>query len=522
MASQRAQNQLSKQLDINAPGTAPVTARFVPAILQNPTPQQPFPSYTIGYNPLNEPDTVSQAIPPRPANSQGSGHPFHMLSDENLHPVLFRLEPGPEALAGVPVPLLVDQQTGLIEHGNGGRPLRFFSHLPRWVAADVSGMLMEFWIRLDQRVEMSDILDRINSQGKVARSNTLNMRRIRFREIINVPAISPGRQLPTVNEVELIGKLTREQVILNTAMVVDLPGNRLLQPRLVNGKTILGYVDSGLAVDHYIADFGLPIPVPSGRTIVTLELRKRLQTLAQRRGLGNAATDYTKLSRDLLPSWWVKDRWARPMADLDGKSHEAFVGDLLDRHPPATIRPRFRRPVLPPAAPMAPMQPLPQPAPAPLPLPPPPAPRNAAALFPRPGQANAASGGVVRAGATVNSGSIDPRLLAAGSTTTASVAASGVGGAFPGSSAGAPGARVRQFHVVTPRGTSYFVEAATPEAARQVAQPAGWQAEVDQGNDSGPGAGGFVWGEEEERAARCLQEFLASGQWEEGAQGEEE
>ncbi|EXJ80520.1 hypothetical protein A1O1_08666 [Capronia coronata CBS 617.96] len=527
MASHRVQHQLAKQLEINAAGTA-LVATPRPTTLQNPTPQQPFPTYHIGYNPLSNVGRVAQAIPPRPANGHGSAHPFEMLAEENLHPVLFRLEPGPDRLHGVPVPLLVDQATGLIEHGNGGRPLRFFSHLPRWIAANVSGMLMELWIRLDPRVEMSDIIDRVNAQAqvKMPRANTLIMRRIRFREIINVPALSPGRQMPTANEVQLIGNLSREQILLNTAMAVDLAGNRLLQPRLVNGKTILGYIDSGLAVDHYIADFCLPIPIPSGRMVVSLELRKRLQTLARRRGLGNTPTDYHKLSRDLAPSWWVKKGEARPMADLDGKSHEEFVGDLLGQHPPATARARVRRPVLPsaaaaatvpptlplPAAPMVPMQPPRTSAGAAPPIfPPTPlsGARNAAALFHCPGQANAASGTAVPAGATVNSGLIDPRLLVAASTTMAtSSAVPGVGGL----SAGASGAGVRRFHVVTPTGTSNYVEAATAEAARQVARPASSsQTAADHGNRSDPGAGGYVWGEEEARAARYLREFIARG-----------
>lgn len=519
MASQRVQSQLAKQLDINAAGTAPSTSNPVPNILYSATTQPPFPTYSIGYNPFSDVDRITQPIPARPANGQGSAHPFEMLSEDNLHPILLRLEPSSSPLQGTPVPLLVDQATGLIEHGNGARPLRFFSHIPRWVAANVSGMLMELWIRLDPRVEMSDILDRVNgTQGKTPRPNTMNMRRIRFREIINVPASNPGRQMPTANEVMMIGNLTREQILLNTAMFVDLAGNRLLQPRIVSNKTILGYVDSGLAIDHYIADFSVPIPIPSSRTIVTLELRKRLQTLAQRRGLGNATTDYNKLSRDLLPSWWGKNGDAKPITDLDGKTHEEFVGDLLERHPPAASRARARRPAAaasapsaapPAAAPTAQLQPMrqsPGAAAQVTSLPAPAAHRNAA-IFPRPGQANAGFGAAdsVRAGATVNSGLIDPRLS---------------GAAAVGS--GAPGTGLQQFHVATPTGTSYYVEAHNAEAARQAARPLDLQTDADDGTRSGSGAGGFVWEEEEERAARYLMEFVAGGGYEEGAQGEVE
>ncbi|KAL2432836.1 hypothetical protein ABEF95_015452 [Exophiala dermatitidis] len=519
MASQRAQIQLAKHLDINAPGTVQGPSSSQSHHLLNLSSQQSFPTYALGYDPLDDVEEMQQPIPARPANGQGTEHPFDMLSETNLHPILFRIEPGLDPFQGVPVPLLVDQQTGLIEHGNSGHPLRYFSHLPRWVATDVAGMVLELWIRLDSRVQMSDILDRVNVNGKMPRPNTLNMRRIRFREIINVPAMYPGRSMPTANEVQLIGNLTREQILLNTSMAVDLQGNRLLRPCLVNNKTVAGYVDSGLSIDFFIADFGLPIPIPGRRTIVTLELRKRLQQLARRRGLGNRPADYNKLSKDLLPSWWNKSVAVTPMPDLDGKSHDEFVADLLDRLAPTTTRNRVRRPgMMSSASPAGPAAPASAPVSAttipvarsalpapPLPshagaatqstssqLPPsttPSALRNAAAFFPRPSQTGAM-------GVTTNSNFIDPRLLVSLPTRTKLT--------------GAPLAGVGQFQVATPTGTSYYVEAATQGAAAQVARPG-----IDQGDRSDQGAGGLR--EEEERAAWILSEYIASGQFEEGA-----
>ncbi|KAL2432818.1 hypothetical protein ABEF95_013423 [Exophiala dermatitidis] len=527
MASQRAQIQLAKQLDINAPGTVQGPSSSSQSYhLLTSTSQQSFPTYALGYDPLDDVEEVRQLIPARPANGQGTEYPFQMLAEDNLHPILFRIEPGPDSFQGVPVPLLVNQQTGLVEHGNSGQPLRYFSHLPRWVATDVAGMVLELWVRLDSRVQMSDILDRVNVNGKMPRPNTLNMRRIRFREIINVPAMNPGRSMPTANEVQLLGNLTREQILLNTSMAVDLQANRLLRPCLVNNKTVAGYVDSGLPVDFFIADFGLPIPIPGRRTIVTLELRKRLQNLARRRGLGNRRADYNKLSKDLLPSWWNKSVAVTPIPDLDGKSHDEFVADLLERLAPTTTRNRVRRRGMMSSAPPT-GSPTPASAavgaagtPTPLPvtrsafpalplpshagaatqstssqLPPSTTPlalRNAAAFFPRPSQTGAV-------GVTTNSNFIDPRLLISLPTRTRRTVVP----------SGAPLAGVGQFQVATPTVTSYYVEAATQEAATQVARPG-----IDQGDRSDQGAGRRE--EDEERATRILGDYLASGQFEEG------
>ena len=260
-----------------------------------------------------------------------------MLSDSNLHPILFQMEPYPTIISETDVPILIDQATGLIEYGNNNNILRYFSHIPRWVAFDVSGALMELWLRLDPRVEMSDILDRLNliPGKKVPKPNAYNMRRLRFRETINVPGFTTGRQHPTTAEVDLIFLQTREQILLNTAMIVDLPNNRLLKPDLIAD----GYIDSGLPLDYFLRGFSAPIQdhIPSNRQNLVLELRKRMQRIAMHHGLGTHPQDFHKLPRDLDPAWWHKgEAGTRQITEIDGKTHYEWMSELNERYPGIT------------------------------------------------------------------------------------------------------------------------------------------------------------------------------------------
>lgn len=62
--------------------------------------------------------------------------------------------------------------------------------LPRYIAKDIPGYILEVWFRLDHRLEMNDILMRIerDNYGSVPSGNTLSMRRICFRETFGASA----------------------------------------------------------------------------------------------------------------------------------------------------------------------------------------------------------------------------------------------------------------------------------------------------------------------------------------------
>ncbi|KAI1626767.1 hypothetical protein EDD37DRAFT_228795 [Exophiala viscosa] len=347
MASQRAQSQLNRHIVIDIAGTTPANIQAPPTLLNQPA-RPAFPAYRLGYNAGANVTRVAQIIPPPPANRQGLAHPYNMLAEDNLHPALFQIEAFPNNLAQVPVPLLVNQQTGQVETNSTGREIRYFWHMPRWVALDVSGMLMELWLRLDPRVEMRDILDRINTGNRAMPGpNVFNMRRNRFRLSINVPSQNTGRQMPSATEVEMLGLLTREQILLNTSMLVDLPHNRLLQPVLANDRRTLGYVDARLPIDHFLVAFPMPIPIPTNRQLVTLQLRHRMQTLAMLRGLGHGANAYTTLPINLQPAWWNERRQGGNVqvgriVDIDDRTHEEFVQGLLTQYP-ARVQQTARR-----------------------------------------------------------------------------------------------------------------------------------------------------------------------------------
>ncbi|KIW19916.1 hypothetical protein PV08_00491 [Exophiala spinifera] len=358
MASARAQSQLSKRVDLDIPGTIPSIVQAPQVILGNHPPQPTFPAYNVGYNVHGQMQQVHQQIPPRPRPGRGSAHPYHMSTQANLHPILFQLEPAPSPLTNVDVPLLVNAQTEEIETGPGpqSRPLRYFWHLPRWVDVDVLGHTMELWLRLDPRVRMADILDRINVVDNRPNANVFNMRRIRFRDAIHVPAMDTVRRDPGATEVELLGRLTREQVLLNTAMRVDLRNNRLLKPVLDHTRSTLGFVDSGLPIDYFVSTYAFPIPIPSDRQVITLALRHRMQRLAVAQGHGRGATAYNDLHINLIPPWWHRRSDARParIAAIDNLTHREWMDNYINgqgrrptlpRQPHRQLRQQQQRPV---------------------------------------------------------------------------------------------------------------------------------------------------------------------------------
>ncbi|OCT54700.1 hypothetical protein CLCR_02972 [Cladophialophora carrionii] len=336
MASHRVQIQLSQHLALNAENIVVTPTAPISNILPNPPYQPVFPTYSMDYRAGIQ--VVRQAIPARPADGQGTHHTYHMATHGNLHPILLQMEPAPNPIAGVVVPGLVDEATNQFVRGNDGTPLRYFSHLPRWVHHDVSGMLIELWMRLDPRVEMRDILNRINAHPtkKTIGPSGYNMKRSRFRETIDVPPFTTGRQHPCSFEIDVINNQTREQLLLNTCMLVDLPSNRMFKPVMASDRVILGYVDSCLPLDYFLRGFPTPIPLPSDRQNIALQLRSRLQTLAIRCNLGNQPQNYKNLPENLKPTWWQKSQEPQgplPIHQVDSLTHNEWIAQLCRQYP---------------------------------------------------------------------------------------------------------------------------------------------------------------------------------------------
>lgn len=163
-----------------------------------------------------------------------------------------------------------------------GNTVRYFALLPRYIAHDVSGALVEFWFRLDHRLKMNDILDRMEPHAGSPHptANLLNMRRGRFREDIKVLASSASRPLPTRKDIDIIGKLNQLQVCFNTSMKVDLDAGRFWKPSFpgprykaeTGRKHELKYIDARLPLDHFLQD--LITTIPTRRMIGFLLLRR--------------------------------------------------------------------------------------------------------------------------------------------------------------------------------------------------------------------------------------------------------
>jgi len=248
-----------------------------------------------------------------------------MFTAADLPPLLFRIEPYKERFRigndDIPVPVLHDQATNRPVVTNRGATLRFFSFLPRYISHTVPGALLEFWFRLDYRLEMNDILMRIESPpGNMVRANTLNMRRNRFRHTINVQAWMDCRTFPPQHDLDVARQYSAYQICLNTCMKVDLANSRFLKPTFNNiscqPNALTGWVDAGIAGDYFLTQ--VVTSIPTRRMVGILALLQRTQELAIVLGHGNAWDNYKYLSEDDAPPWWNDRRKGQGQADGRG------------------------------------------------------------------------------------------------------------------------------------------------------------------------------------------------------------
>lgn len=225
--------------------------------------------------------------------------------------VLFQIEPNRDMFKigndDVPVPVLYDASTNRPVVTNRGATLRYFSFLPRYIAHDICGALLEFWFRLDYRLEMNDILMRIESPpATMVRANTLNMRRNRFRDNINVNAWMDCRTFAPQHDLDVVRQYSEHQICLNTCMKVDLARQRFLKPVFsdISCRPVsrLGYVDAGLPLGAFLQQ--LVTTVPTRRMIGTMALLQQTQELAVILGHGSSWDNYKYLSEDDAPPWW--------------------------------------------------------------------------------------------------------------------------------------------------------------------------------------------------------------------------
>lgn len=336
---------------IVVPGT-PFTSTLV-----QPPARIYYPAYDLGYVPgsliFYAPMHIANPPPIPEQFKYTSQHVYGDFSVVDLPDILFRLEAPPDRFndpenpdQDLPVPLLYDAATRQPITNSQGDGLRYFAFLPRYIAKDTPGCMLEFWFRLDFRLEMNDVRMRIERDGAgvIPSGNTLNMRRIRFRENLKAYAWGASRIWPVEGELKVLDDLTAHQICLNTSMEIDTRSLRLLKPTFdpldVKCAAPLGYFPSGLKMDKFLADPSGPIP--SQRMMSRMLLRRRLQTLVSIMRPGAAGISrlaWRSLDARDAPGWWTRGNKTadgspknRKIREIDNLTHKEYleqeIGDV--------------------------------------------------------------------------------------------------------------------------------------------------------------------------------------------------
>lgn len=335
---------------MNANGIQPTPAEQLNIVV--PPTMMFYQPYTLGYTPgttaIHLPGNTANPPPAADQYNHTSPHTYSQFTPTDLPPILFRLEHkqdtfiDPTTGEDIPVPALCDAATRRQIVTSRGDRLRYFSFLPRFIATDVPGAQLEFWFRLDYRLEMNDIRMRMerNPAGALPRNNTLNMRRVRFRNNIGADTWASSRSWPVQAEVYLLDNLTGMNICLNTTMKVDVANNRFLKPTFHADDTNcrgppIGYFDTGLPMNYFLANKCSAIP--SRRMFARICLKIRLQRLKMAITPGPAGRTpeaYHNLGRDDDPPWWHDnhrnaaaraDQNGRVIYELDGQTHRTFM-----------------------------------------------------------------------------------------------------------------------------------------------------------------------------------------------------
>lgn len=316
--------------------------------IASPPPRIHYSAYNVGY-PLGTlrvflPRAVCD--PPSVENQHDhfSPHTYQHFPVTDLPDLLFRLEPpvdrfvDPNTSEDYPVPALYDATSRQQITTSRGDKLRYFSFLPRYIATHVTGALLEFWFRLDPRLEMNDVRMRIekDATGTFPAGNTLQMHRGRFRGNIGAESWGASRTWPVKVDVEVLDTRTTLQICLNTTMIVDSTTHRLFKPTFAidnphcappkTGEPQQTYFDAGLAPMIFLTN--LSGPVPSRKMMARIVLRRRLQELRMivmpEGSLGALA--YRDLPVADSPSWW----YTRKRLDEVGAAREGRSIDEID------------------------------------------------------------------------------------------------------------------------------------------------------------------------------------------------
>ncbi|KAF7179712.1 hypothetical protein CNMCM7691_008761 [Aspergillus felis] len=128
----------------------------------------------------------------------------------------------------------------------GGKWVRDIEILPDHISSDVEEFRVEAWMRLDRRIHLQDIIDRMHKDFAIER-NALQQRNVRFRKAFHLIAWSSGNKISCQLEQDVLKKMS-EQNINPT-----LNSTRGLTPGLINPE--LGEAGGRIALpDNYGPD----------------------------------------------------------------------------------------------------------------------------------------------------------------------------------------------------------------------------------------------------------------------------
>ncbi|OAX83006.1 hypothetical protein ACJ72_02637 [Emergomyces africanus] len=108
-----------------------------------------------------------------------------------------------------------------------GLDLRVFDILPDRISTNVEEFRVEAWMRLDRRIQLHDITDRMNPEFRIA-NNALQQRGVRFRQAFNILSWGSGNKQTKVVEDQL------EQKMQARGIDPTLNSTRGLTPGLIN------------------------------------------------------------------------------------------------------------------------------------------------------------------------------------------------------------------------------------------------------------------------------------------------
>ncbi|KAI3057020.1 hypothetical protein CBS147352_2041 [Aspergillus niger] len=136
---------------------------------------------------------------------------------DKLPDILYQLKPtGPKSKIEPPT----------MPYPINGKFLRDIPTLPDHIASDVDEFRVEAWMRLDRRIRLSDIVDRMNPEFRIA-PNALQQRGGRFRQAFGMLAWDSGNKLSR----ELESKLM--QTLMEHGIDPNLNTTRGLTPGLI-------------------------------------------------------------------------------------------------------------------------------------------------------------------------------------------------------------------------------------------------------------------------------------------------